>query len=48
MLSFIRKRNTKYDQAHMVLTYYHKPGATPIVLDNINKKLQLANRKEKI
>ena len=41
-----KKRNTKYDQAHMVLTYYHKPGATPIVLDNINKKLQLANKRK--
>jgi len=29
----------------MVLTYYHKPGATPIVLDNINKKLKLASKR---
>lgn len=41
-----KKRNTKFDQAHMVLTYYHKPGATPIVLDNINKKLKLANKRK--
>ncbi|MFK2823058.1 transglutaminase-like cysteine peptidase [Arcobacter sp. YIC-80] len=41
-----QKRNSKYDQAHMVLTYYHKPGATPIVLDNINKKLKLASKRK--
>lgn len=41
-----QKRNTGYDQAHMVLTYYHKAGATPIVLDNINKKLQLATKRD--
>lgn len=36
------RTGSKYEQAHMVLTYYHKPGANPIVLDNINKKLKLA------
>jgi len=41
-----KRRNTKFDQAHMVLTYYHKPGATPIVLDNINKKLKLATKRK--
>jgi len=41
-----KKRNTRFDQAHMVLTYYHKPGATPIVLDNINKKLKLATKRK--
>lgn len=41
-----QKRNSKYDQAHMVLTYYHKPEATPIVLDNINKKLKLASKRK--
>ena len=40
-----RRSNSKYEQAHMVLTYYHKPGATPIVLDNINKKLKLATKR---
>ncbi|RXJ98779.1 transglutaminase [Arcobacter sp. CECT 8986] len=38
-------RNSKYEQAHMVLTYYHKPNATPIVLDNVNKKLKLATKR---
>jgi len=41
-----QRRNTKFDQAHMVLTYLHKPGATPIVLDNINKKLKLATKRK--
>lgn len=39
------KVNSKYDQAHMVLTYYHKTGADPVVLDNINKSLQLATKR---
>ena len=34
----LKRKRTKFEEAHMVLTYYHKPGATPIVLDNINKK----------
>ena len=29
----------------MVLTYYHKSGAEPVVLDNINKTLQLASKR---
>lgn len=39
------KRGTRFEQAHMVLTYYHKPGSTPVVLDNINKKLKLASKR---
>lgn len=41
-----KKIRSKFEQAHMVLTYYHKPGATPIVLDNINKKLKLATKRK--
>lgn len=40
------RARTKYQQAHMVLTYYHKPSSTPIVLDNINKKLKLATKRK--
>lgn len=40
------RARTKYQQAHMVLTYYHKPNSTPIVLDNINKKLKLATKRK--
>ena len=39
------KSNSKYEQAHMVLTYYHKSGAEPVVLDNINKTLKLASKR---
>lgn len=39
------RAGTKYEQAHMVLTYYHKPNATPVVLDNVNKKLKLATKR---
>ena len=28
----------------MVLTYYHKVGMEPIVLDNIDKTLQVASK----
>ncbi len=38
-----KKRNTSYEEAHMVLTYYHKAGAEPVVLDNIDKTLQLGS-----
>lgn len=41
-----KKSNTKYQQAHMVLTYFHKPNTTPVVLDNINKKLKLASKRK--
>ena len=39
------KANSKFEQAHMVLSYYHKSGAEPVVLDNINKTLQLASKR---
>ena len=37
-----KKANSKFEQAHMVLTYYHKTGVEPVVLDNIDKTLQVA------
>ncbi len=39
------RRRTKYEEAHMVLTYFHKPNSTPIVLDNVNKKLKLSTKR---
>ena len=30
----------------MVLDYYHKANSTPIILDNVNKKLQLASKRK--
>ena len=38
-------RLTKTNQAHMVLSYYHKSNYVPIILDNINKKLQLSTNR---
>jgi predicted transglutaminase-like cysteine proteinase len=40
------KKRSKFEQAHMVLTYYHKQNSTPVVLDNINKKLKLASKRK--
>lgn len=39
-------RKSGFEQAHMVLTYYHKPNSTPIVMDNINKRLKLASKRK--
>jgi len=41
-----KRIHSKFEQAHMVLTYYHKENSTPIILDNINKKLKLATRRK--
>ena len=41
-----KRIHSKFEQAHMVLTYYHKANSTPIILDNINKKLKLATRRK--
>jgi predicted transglutaminase-like cysteine proteinase len=35
----------KYNMAHMVLAYYDKPDAIPLVLDNLNKKILPANKR---
>jgi len=43
-VKLIRKR-TKYDQAHMILLYYHQANSVPIVLDNVNKRLTLASKR---
>ncbi len=40
------KKRSKFEQAHMVLTYYHKQNSTPVVLDNINKRLKLASKRK--
>ncbi|QKF81256.1 transglutaminase-like cysteine peptidase [Halarcobacter ebronensis] len=40
------KAGTKYEEAHMVLTYYHSPESTPIVLDNVDRKLKLATKRK--
>ena len=42
----LKQRSKKYDQAHMVLNYYHKKNSTPIILDNIVKSLKLATKRK--
>ena len=41
----LSRKGTKYEEAHMVLNYYHKPTQAPIVLDNVNKRLTLATKR---
>lgn len=35
----------RYNQAHMVVTYYDKPTSIPLVLDNIDKKIKPATKR---
>lgn len=42
----LKRKRTQYEESHMVLTYYDKPTSTPIVLDNVNKRLQLASKRD--
>jgi len=44
-VKYRRNRRSGYDENHMVLLYVDRPNAVPIVLDNINKKLQLATKR---
>jgi len=44
-VKLLRKR-TRYEEAHMVLLYFHKPNSTPIVLDNVIKRLKLATKRK--
>ena len=44
-VKLIRKR-TKYKETHMILLYYNKPNSTPIVLDNVDKRLKLASKRK--
>ena len=41
-----KKANSRFEQAHMVLTYYHKTGAEPVILNNINRRLELASKRD--
>ena len=35
-----------FNQAHMVVTYFSKPGAIPLVLDNINPAIEPGNKRK--
>lgn len=39
-------KSTKFQVAHMVLTYYEKPNSVPLVLDNYNFKILPASLRE--
>jgi len=47
-ISYVKllRRGTKFEQAHMVLSYYHKPNSTAIILDNVNKRLKLVSKRK--
>ena len=36
----------RLNQAHMIVTYYEKPGAEPLILDNLNKKIKPASQRK--
>ena len=40
------KKGTDFEEAHMVLLYFHREDAIPIVLDNILKKMELASERD--
>lgn len=44
-VKYLRK-GSDFEEAHMVLLYFHKPDAIPIVLDNIVKKMELATNRD--
>lgn len=39
-------KSLTYDQAHMVLAYYERPDAEPLILDNINKSVLPASQRQ--
>jgi len=45
-LSLIYTKLAKTNQSHIVLAYSHKANFVPIILDNINKKLQLSTKRK--
>ncbi len=45
-LGLIYTKLAKNNQAHIVLSYSHKPNFVPIILDNVNKKLQLSTKEK--
>ena len=45
-LKLIYTKLAKNNQAHIVLSYMHKPNFVPIILDNVNKKLQLSTKRK--
>lgn len=44
-LYFTYVKALRYNQAHMVLSYYETPKSTPLVLDNINGQIKIATQR---
>ncbi|MBN7288800.1 MULTISPECIES: transglutaminase-like cysteine peptidase [Campylobacter] len=44
-LYFTYVKALKYNQAHMVLSYYETPKSIPLILDNINGKIKIATQR---
>jgi len=49
-LSYVKLNNKfkKYDSAHMVMSYFNTPDAIPVLLDNVNLRLKLADQRPDI
>ncbi|MDD5372882.1 MAG: transglutaminase-like cysteine peptidase [Sulfurimonas sp.] len=46
-LFFTYARSTKYNELHMVLTYFETPKSEPLILDNYNRKIfPISERKD--
>lgn len=45
-LYFTYVKALKYNQAHMVLSYYESPKSVPLILDNINGRIQVATQRK--
>lgn len=45
-LYFTYVKALKYNQAHMVLSYYETPKSIPLILDNINGKIMIATQRK--
>lgn len=46
--ALVTNESKKDNLHHVVLNYYHSPSLTPVVLDNLNKKIQLATKRKDI
>nr|WP_260173428.1 transglutaminase-like cysteine peptidase [Campylobacter sp. 19-13652] len=45
-LYFTYVKALKYNQAHMVLSYYETPKSIPLILDNINGRIMVATQRK--
>ncbi|OPA71685.1 transglutaminase [Campylobacter pinnipediorum subsp. caledonicus] len=45
-LYFTYVKAIKYNQAHMVLSYYETPKSIPLILDNINGNIKIATQRK--